>query len=164
MLRTSHICSLIQEACVLGVLFPLVMDLFLIFLPPRYPWQSWKRFSIELLVIMQSVYLSQPFLCVIICLLHSDAWPNVSMFMIFFCSARAGTKRRGGPGGLNKVCGVSPELQAIVGQPALPRTEVQIRKRYILNNCLPVLYHFLILLASNFQYVWFRLWNSSGHT
>ncbi|XP_019174306.1 PREDICTED: uncharacterized protein LOC109169858 isoform X3 [Ipomoea nil] len=36
----------------------------------------------------------------------------------------AGTKRRGGAGGLNKVCGVSPELQAIVGQPALPRTEI----------------------------------------
>ncbi|KAK9268509.1 hypothetical protein L1049_000262 [Liquidambar formosana] len=33
-------------------------------------------------------------------------------------------KRKGGPGGLNKVCGVSPELQAIVGQPALPRTEI----------------------------------------
>nr|GLL45670.1 uncharacterized protein LOC109169858 isoform X2 [Ipomoea trifida] len=39
-------------------------------------------------------------------------------------STTAGTKRRGGAGGLNKVCGVSPELQAIVGQPALPRTEV----------------------------------------
>ncbi|KAH6826925.1 SWIB complex BAF60b domain-containing protein [Perilla frutescens var. hirtella] len=36
----------------------------------------------------------------------------------------AGTKRRGGPGGLNKLCGVSPRLQAIVGQPALPRTEI----------------------------------------
>ncbi|KAL6567541.1 hypothetical protein OROGR_001209 [Orobanche gracilis] len=36
----------------------------------------------------------------------------------------AGTKRRGGPGGLNKVCGVSPKLQAIVGEPALPRTEI----------------------------------------
>ncbi|CAK7345058.1 unnamed protein product [Dovyalis caffra] len=35
-----------------------------------------------------------------------------------------GSKRRGGPGGLNKVCGVSPELQAIVGEPALPRTEI----------------------------------------
>ncbi|KAL2553064.1 SWIB complex BAF60b domain-containing protein [Forsythia ovata] len=35
-----------------------------------------------------------------------------------------GTKRRGGPGGLNKVCGVSPELQVIVGEPALPRTEI----------------------------------------
>ncbi|XP_042492212.1 uncharacterized protein LOC122071845 [Macadamia integrifolia] len=35
-----------------------------------------------------------------------------------------GTKRRGGPGGLNKVCGVSPELQAIVGEPALPRTQI----------------------------------------
>ncbi|KAL0399161.1 UNVERIFIED_CONTAM: Upstream activation factor subunit UAF30 [Sesamum radiatum] len=33
-------------------------------------------------------------------------------------------KRRGGPGGLNKLCGVSPELQTIVGQPALPRTEI----------------------------------------
>jgi len=39
-----------------------------------------------------------------------------------------GAKRRGGPGGLNKVCGVSPELQAIVGEPALPRTEVVISK------------------------------------
>ncbi|KAK3218872.1 hypothetical protein Dsin_012842 [Dipteronia sinensis] len=39
-------------------------------------------------------------------------------------SAPVGTKRRGGPGGLNKVCGVSPELQAIVGEPALPRTEI----------------------------------------
>lgn len=38
--------------------------------------------------------------------------------------APAGTKRRGGPGGLNKLCGVSPKLQAIVGQPALPRTEI----------------------------------------
>ncbi|KAA8523602.1 hypothetical protein F0562_010025 [Nyssa sinensis] len=38
--------------------------------------------------------------------------------------AQAGKKRRGGPGGLNKLCGVSPQLQAIVGQPALPRTEI----------------------------------------
>ncbi|XP_038995313.1 uncharacterized protein LOC120119572 isoform X2 [Hibiscus syriacus] len=33
-------------------------------------------------------------------------------------------KRRGGSGGLNKVCSVSPALQAIVGEPALPRTEI----------------------------------------
>ncbi|KAF6144993.1 hypothetical protein GIB67_013344 [Kingdonia uniflora] len=39
-------------------------------------------------------------------------------------SAPAGTKRRGGPGGLNKVCNVSPLLQAIVGEPALPRTQI----------------------------------------
>lgn len=41
------------------------------------------------------------------------------------CSAtNTGTKRKGGAGGLNKVCGVTPELQVIVGEPALPRTEV----------------------------------------
>uniref|UniRef100_A0A2N9IW27 DM2 domain-containing protein n=1 Tax=Fagus sylvatica TaxID=28930 RepID=A0A2N9IW27_FAGSY len=39
-------------------------------------------------------------------------------------SAPVGAKRRGGPGGLNKVCGVSPELQVVVGEPALPRTEI----------------------------------------
>ncbi|EEE68957.1 hypothetical protein OsJ_27851 [Oryza sativa Japonica Group] len=39
-------------------------------------------------------------------------------------SASTGVKRRGGPGGLNKVCGVSPELQAIVGEPTMARTEI----------------------------------------
>ncbi|XP_018451717.1 uncharacterized protein LOC108822994 isoform X2 [Raphanus sativus] len=39
-------------------------------------------------------------------------------------SAPTGTKRKGGPGGLNKVCRVSPELQVVVGEPALPRTEI----------------------------------------
>ncbi|XWS12921.1 hypothetical protein CRYUN_Cryun37aG0131600 [Craigia yunnanensis] len=39
-------------------------------------------------------------------------------------SAPVVAKRRGGPGGLNKVCSVSPALQAIVGEPALPRTEI----------------------------------------
>ncbi|KAL7143114.1 hypothetical protein ABFS83_08G169100 [Erythranthe nasuta] len=39
-------------------------------------------------------------------------------------SAPPRKKRRGGPGGLNKLCGVSPELQAIVGHPTLPRTEI----------------------------------------
>lgn len=39
-------------------------------------------------------------------------------------STPTGGKKRGGAGGLNKVCGVSPELQAIVGEPALPRTEI----------------------------------------
>ncbi|CAF2070619.1 uncharacterized protein LOC106437623 [Brassica napus] len=34
------------------------------------------------------------------------------------------TKRKGGPGGLTKVCRVSPELQVVVGEPALPRTEI----------------------------------------
>lgn len=49
----------------------------------------------------------------------------LSTFFNVCYSARPKTKRRGGPGGLNKLCGVSPELQAIVGQPTLPRTEVQ---------------------------------------
>lgn len=48
----------------------------------------------------------------------------------FYCSAPVGTKRRGGPGGLNKVCGVSPQLQAIVGEPALPRTEVNFHEDF----------------------------------
>lgn len=39
-------------------------------------------------------------------------------------SAPTGVKRRGGPGGLSKVCGVSPELQAIVGEPTMARTEI----------------------------------------
>lgn len=46
------------------------------------------------------------------------------LFLPFHSAPQTGTKRRGGPGGLNKVCGVSPELQVIVGQPALPRTEI----------------------------------------
>ncbi|KAK4750612.1 hypothetical protein SAY87_004094 [Trapa incisa] len=33
-------------------------------------------------------------------------------------------KRKGGAGGLNKLSSVSPELQVIVGQPAMPRTEI----------------------------------------
>ncbi|BAT88573.1 hypothetical protein LR48_Vigan09g063000 [Vigna angularis] len=39
-------------------------------------------------------------------------------------STQTKVKRRGGPGGLTKLCGVSPELQVIVGQPALSRTEI----------------------------------------
>ncbi|XP_010928869.1 uncharacterized protein [Elaeis guineensis] len=39
-------------------------------------------------------------------------------------SATTGVKRRGGPGGLNKMCGVSPELQAIVGEATMPRTQI----------------------------------------
>ncbi|PSR96259.1 Upstream activation factor subunit spp27 like [Actinidia chinensis var. chinensis] len=39
-------------------------------------------------------------------------------------SSQTGRKRRGGPGGLNKLCGITPELQAIVGQPEMPRTEI----------------------------------------
>ncbi|XP_019238737.1 PREDICTED: uncharacterized protein LOC109218803 isoform X3 [Nicotiana attenuata] len=44
-------------------------------------------------------------------------------FALYF-SGQSGKKRRGGSGGLNKLCGVSPELQTIVGQATLPRTEI----------------------------------------
>ncbi|XP_023728176.1 uncharacterized protein LOC111875880 isoform X1 [Lactuca sativa] len=33
-------------------------------------------------------------------------------------------KRRGGPGGLNKLCGISPELQVILGKSSLSRTDI----------------------------------------
>ena len=46
-------------------------------------------------------------------------WPSSQI------SASTGVKRKGGSGGLNKVCGVSPELQAIVGEPTMARTEVR---------------------------------------
>lgn len=39
-------------------------------------------------------------------------------------SAAARVKRRRGPGGLTKLCGVSPELQTIVGESTMPRTEI----------------------------------------
>ncbi|WOG99664.1 hypothetical protein DCAR_0519018 [Daucus carota subsp. sativus] len=39
-------------------------------------------------------------------------------------SAQKVKRKRGGPGGLNKLCGVSPLLQPIVGHPTLPRTEI----------------------------------------
>ncbi|CAA7407207.1 unnamed protein product [Spirodela intermedia] len=39
-------------------------------------------------------------------------------------SAEARAKRRRGPGGLTKLCGVSPVLQNIVGGSTLPRTEI----------------------------------------
>lgn len=49
-------------------------------------------------------------------------------FYLFTCglcfSTPTPAKRKGGPGGLNKVCGVSPELQAIVGEPTMARTQV----------------------------------------
>lgn len=40
------------------------------------------------------------------------------------CSTPVEGRKRSRPGGLNKVCGVSPELQAIVGQATMPRTQV----------------------------------------
>ncbi|KAI5674739.1 hypothetical protein M9H77_15103 [Catharanthus roseus] len=49
---------------------------------------------------------------------------HVLMKFSFDFSAPTGKKRRGGPGGLNKLCGVSPQLQTIVGQATMPRTEI----------------------------------------
>nr|GLL41948.1 Upstream activation factor subunit spp27 like [Ipomoea trifida] len=44
----------------------------------------------------------------------------------FYCifSTQTGRNRRGGPGGLNKLCGVSHDLQTIVGEEKMPRTEI----------------------------------------
>ncbi|KAK8456497.1 hypothetical protein SEVIR_3G029600v4 [Setaria viridis] len=36
----------------------------------------------------------------------------------------ASKRKRGGPGGLNKVCAISPELQTIVGETAMSRTQL----------------------------------------
>uniref|UniRef100_A0ACD5UGT8 Uncharacterized protein n=1 Tax=Avena sativa TaxID=4498 RepID=A0ACD5UGT8_AVESA len=33
-------------------------------------------------------------------------------------------RKRGGPGGLNKICAISPELQAVVGETAMSRTQI----------------------------------------
>lgn len=60
----------------------------------------------------------------------------VGVLYKWFTSVQTGSKRRGGAGGLNKVCGVSPELQAVVGEPAMPRTEVVL---FSLTNLDPLL-------------------------
>ncbi|PWZ37946.1 hypothetical protein Zm00014a_043798 [Zea mays] len=36
----------------------------------------------------------------------------------------ASKRKRGGPGGLNKICAISPELQTIVGETAMSRTQI----------------------------------------
>ncbi|RVW80470.1 Upstream activation factor subunit UAF30 [Vitis vinifera] len=57
-------------------------------------------------------------------------FPNVLGWFCFglaemlILGAPAAAKRRGGSGGLNKVCGVSTELQAVVGEPTMPRTQI----------------------------------------
>ncbi|CAG7887300.1 unnamed protein product [Brassica rapa] len=61
--------------------------------------------------------------------LHQQQSPRQGFSLLVSRDANASlsavkTKRKGGPGGLNKVCKVSPELQVVVGEPALPRTEI----------------------------------------
>ncbi|KAK8456498.1 hypothetical protein SEVIR_3G029600v4 [Setaria viridis] len=46
----------------------------------------------------------------------------------------ASKRKRGGPGGLNKVCAISPELQTIVGETAMSRTQVLSRFHYDRND------------------------------
>ena len=43
---------------------------------------------------------------------------------MYVTSSSASKRKRGGPGGLNKVCAISPELQTIVGETAMSRTQV----------------------------------------
>lgn len=43
---------------------------------------------------------------------------------MFIISSSASKRKRGGPGGLNKVCAISPELQTVVGETAMSRTQV----------------------------------------
>ncbi|RWV86771.1 hypothetical protein BHE74_00019970 [Ensete ventricosum] len=62
------------------------------------------------------------------CFVHSYFW--TLWYLVWLpilhplCSAPPRAKRKGGPGGLNKVCGVSPELQPIVGEAAMSRTQI----------------------------------------
>ena len=43
---------------------------------------------------------------------------------MYVISSSTSKRKRGGPGGLNKVCAISPELQTIVGETAMSRTQV----------------------------------------
>jgi hypothetical protein len=43
---------------------------------------------------------------------------------MYVISSSASKRKRGGPGGLNKVCAISPELQTIVGETVMSRTQV----------------------------------------
>jgi len=43
---------------------------------------------------------------------------------MYVISSSASKRKRGGPGGLNKVCAISPELQTIVCETAMSRTQV----------------------------------------
>ena len=62
--------------------------------------------------------------------MHSDMFArDFTMFDVDSCMCSSffsapPVAKRGGPGGLSKICGDSPELQAIVGEPAMPRTQV----------------------------------------
>ncbi|CAN1220740.1 Upstream activation factor subunit spp27 [Linum grandiflorum] len=55
---------------------------------------------------------------------HVKSDPSILSNSTLPASGPSKGKRRGGAGGLNKLCGVSPQLEAVVGHPALPRTEI----------------------------------------
>ncbi|TVU16473.1 hypothetical protein EJB05_40041, partial [Eragrostis curvula] len=44
--------------------------------------------------------------------------------LLWSVSSSASKRKRGGPGGLNKVCAISPELQTIIGETAMSRTQI----------------------------------------
>lgn len=136
-------------------------------------------------------YLCEFYFCLSLLLLLSCCFHLYSWYMIFICnmasrssvnfdcSASSGKKRRGGPGGLNKLCGVSPELQTIVGQATMPRTEVC---SFVHNSlslfsrthgyiCIYFIVWEWICLSSSSLWILSsksfplpRLWSSSGHT
>lgn len=62
----------------------------------------------------------------ILSVIYTFKFQHFDPYSVVFMSLRGatGTKRRGGPGGLNKLCGITPELQVIVGESALSRTDV----------------------------------------
>lgn len=63
------------------------------------------------------------------------------------CSVQAKGKRKGGAGGLNKLCSVSPELQVIVGQPTMPRTEVRSLHNLQLLHFSTFYYYYYVLMG-----------------
>jgi len=66
---------------------------------------------------------------------------------MYVISSSTSKRKRGGPGGLNKVCAISPELQTIVGETAMSRTQVLLNSTTIEIDTLCTLLVLLELLT-----------------